>query len=64
MQHNLKQPGKAPEAVLPAKVMQKRGLGVWKAELKAMGALAHMQIPNVGMLCDDFMKYKSQMNFS
>ena len=42
----------------------KGGLGVWKDKLKVMGAPAHMQIPNVGMRCDDFMKYKSQMNFS
>ena len=41
----------------------KRGSGVRRATLKATGAPAHMQMPNVGMLCDDFMKYKSQMNF-
>ena len=28
-----------------------------------MGALVLMQIPNVGMRCDDFMKYKSNEFF-
>lgn len=63
MQHDLMLPGKAPDAAfLPAKSWE-RGLGVRAARLSTLGAPAHMQIPNVGMLCDDFMKYKSQMNF-
>lgn len=62
-QHELMLSGKAPDAgLLPAESWE-GGPGAWAARLSAMGAPAHMQIPNVGMRCDDFMKYKSQMNF-
>lgn len=57
MQPDLTLPGKAPgAALLPAESWERSGLST-------LGAPAHMQIPNVGTLCDDFMKYKSQMNF-